>query len=83
MHTHAHPSQSASLQSQLMQLQSRVEQGEAEKQQLEYQLALAQREAGEGRDILEEREREFQSLQSTVNGMCEAELHVNVNFSLF
>ena len=65
-----------------MQLQSRLEQGEAEKQQLEYQLALAQREAGDGRDVLEEREREFQSLQSTVNGMCEAELCVNVNFSL-
>ena len=58
--------QTNNLQNQVAKLQSLLERNEAEKQKLEYSLALAQREGRQNEDVLEEKEREFESIQSSL-----------------
>lgn len=58
--------QASDFHNQLARLQSLLERSEAERQQLEYSLALANQSSRQSEDAAEEKEREFRSIQDSL-----------------
>ena len=64
-----HSVQAGDLQNAVVRLRSQLEQGEAQRHSLEYQLTLARKEGRQSMDLLEQRENEWNTLKQSLQGL--------------
>lgn len=62
------PLQAGDLQNAMVRIGSKLEQGEAQKHSLEYQLTLSQKDCRQHLDLLEQREKEWNTLKQSFQG---------------
>ncbi len=65
---HACPLQAGDLQNAVVRIGSKLEQGEAQRHSLEYQLTLSQKDGRQHIDLLEQREKEWNTLKQSFQG---------------
>lgn len=61
--------QAGDLQNAVVRMRSQLEQGEAQRHSLEYQLTLAQKDSRQNLDLLEQKETEWNTLKQSLQGV--------------